>query len=342
MTWLTWRQLRVPAAAVYVAVAGFAAVLLITGPRLRAIVASGANLFDSLTGRDQTLFYAGIIVIAVAPAVLGAFWGAPLVARELENGTHRLVWNQSVTRTRWLATKLGLTTLGAASAVGLLTWAISWWSDPMDGAASQTRGSFPTRLTPVSFAMRGLVPVGYVVFAVVLGATLGIILRRSLPAMAITLALFAFVQVAVPLWVRPHLIAPVTTNLAFSGKTLDSISGDPIGGAVTIELHTPDRGDWVLTNQTLNAAGQASALPAWFGDCLPPPPTAARTSERAQVAGDMDACLDRLNTEGYRQRLVYQPADRFWPLQFAETGLFLAVSGLLAGLCFWWTRKRLS
>ena len=47
-------------------------------------------------------------MVALAPAVIGAFWGAPLVARELEAGTHRLVWNQSVTRTRWLATKLGV------------------------------------------------------------------------------------------------------------------------------------------------------------------------------------------------------------------------------------------
>ena len=51
-------------------------------------------------------------MLAVVPAVVGAFWGAPLVARELEAGTHRLAWTQSVTRGRWLATRLGLTLLG--------------------------------------------------------------------------------------------------------------------------------------------------------------------------------------------------------------------------------------
>ena len=50
--------------------------------------------------------------MAVVPAVVGAFWGAPLVARELEAGTHRLAWNQAVTRTRWLTTKLAVTALG--------------------------------------------------------------------------------------------------------------------------------------------------------------------------------------------------------------------------------------
>jgi len=39
------------------------------------------------------------------PALLGIFWGAPLIARELETGTCRLAWNQSVTRTRWLTVK---------------------------------------------------------------------------------------------------------------------------------------------------------------------------------------------------------------------------------------------
>jgi hypothetical protein len=31
------------------------------------------------------------------------FWGAPLVAGELESGTFRLAWTQDVSRVRWLA-----------------------------------------------------------------------------------------------------------------------------------------------------------------------------------------------------------------------------------------------
>ena len=342
MTWLTWRQLRTQAAAVYALVAAVAVVVVVTGPRLRDLVTNGADVYDSLTRSDQVLFYAGVIAVAAAPAVIGAFWGAPLVARELENGTHRLVWNQSVTRTRWLATRLGLTTLAAAAAVGLLTWAVTWWSEPMDGTVSHTRGSLPSRLTPVSFAMRGLVPVGYAVFAVVLGATVGIILQRSLPAMAVTLALFAFVQVAVPLWVRPHVVTPVTVTLTISEDSLDSINGSPYGGPESIELHTANREDWVLTNETVNAAGQATALPAWLAECLPGPGGPSGTTQTNQQAPPIGGCFERLDAEGYRQRIVYQPEDRFWPLQLAETGMFLVGSGLLAGLCFWWTRTRLS
>ena len=209
MIWLTWRQLRVQAAAVVVGVIAMAVVLASTGPRLAELAKAGVDdVFDKLTSTDVTLFWAGLVVVAAVPALVGAFWGAPMVARELEAGTHRLVWNQSVTRTRWLTTKLTVTTLVAALAVGALTLAVTWWADPVDGVVSRARGGLPELLTPVSFAMRGVVPVAYTVFAVVLGVTLGAVLRRSLPAMAVTLALYVAVQVAVPIWVRPHLVPP--------------------------------------------------------------------------------------------------------------------------------------
>ena len=96
------------------------------------------SIFDHLTTTDRNLFYAGI-------ALLGGFWGAPLVVRELETGTHRLVWSQSVTRTRWLATRLGVSVLAAAAAVGVLTLAVTWWSD-----RSTTPSATPTVVCPVA------------------------------------------------------------------------------------------------------------------------------------------------------------------------------------------------
>jgi hypothetical protein len=104
------------------------------------------------------------------------------------------------------------------------------------------------------------------------------------------------------------------------------------------------QGDWVLANETLNAKGQVTALPSWFGDCLPPPPGPGG-ADRVAVVGSGDpitTCLTRLDAEGYRQRLTYQPADRFWRLQLLETGMFLAGSALLTWFCFWWTRRRLT
>jgi hypothetical protein len=343
MIWLSWRQFRIQAAAAGLAAIAVTVVLAITGPRLADLARRSTDIFDLLTRTDRFLFYAGIVLLAVAPAVIGAFWGAPMVARELETGTHRLVWNQTVTRSRWLATRLGLTVGAAALAMGAMTVAVTWWSGPLDGAVSNTRGGLPARLTPVSFGMRGLVPVAYTVFAIVLGVALGIVVRRSLPAMALTLAVVAFVQIASPLWIRPHLVPPVTVNVSLTERRLDSISLAGGSGPVSIALSTGNRRDWILSNTTVDAAGHEAHLPAWFTGCLPSPsPTPAPIVDGPVQARPVDTCLARLTGEGYRQRIVYQPADHFWRLQAAEAALFLLLSGLLTAFCFWFTRTRLS
>jgi ABC-type transport system involved in multi-copper enzyme maturation permease subunit len=341
--WLTWRQCRTQFIVVYGLVAAACVWLAVTGPTVARLARHNNNVYDLLTSNDRLLFNGGIAVLTVAPAVIGIFWGAPLVARELETGTYRLAWNQSVTRGRWLAVKLGFAVLSAAVAVAILTTAITWWAHPIDGATGSQHGSLASRLTPVSFAMRGIVPVAYAVFALLLGTLIGLVLRRSVPAMALTLAVYVVVQIAVPLWVRPHLVPETTTSMVFSDATLDGISIDS-SGTTTITTHA-DRGDWVLSNETVDAQGRASALPSWFSTCLPPAPGAGQPSGHAKVnqdRGTLDACLARLTDEGYRQRLVYQPKDHFWPLQWAETGLYLGASALLAWLSFWWTRRRLS
>jgi hypothetical protein len=342
MIWLTWRQLRAQLVAVYVLVATACLVLLVSGPRIAALARKKVDVYDALTSGDRFVYYAGIAVLAVAPAVIGIFWGAPLVARELEGGTHRLTWNQSVTRSTWLAVKLASSLCAAALAVGLLSAAVTWWAKPLDGATGNQRGSLYPHLTPISFAMRGIVPIGYAVFALLLGTACGLLLRRSIPAMALTLAIYVVVQVAVPLWVRPHLLPPTVASVTISLSTLDAL-GSTGSGPVQVRLHTADRDDWILSNQTVDGAGHPVALPSWFRGCTPPPSSAASSSTRRNAdAVGLDTCFRRLTSAGYHQRVVYQPASRFWPLQWAETGLYLVVSALLAAFSFWWTRSRLT
>jgi len=342
--WLSWRQLRIQAAAAALGVAVAAIVLAVTGPRIAGLT---GNIFDQLTQLDRWLYSAGIVVLAVTPAVLGAFLGAPLVARDVEGGTHRLAWTQSVTRGRWLLTKLGLALLTAAVTMGVLALAVTWWADPLDAAQSETRGSLPSRITPVAFDMRGIVPVAYGVFAVALGVAVGAVVRRSLAAMAITLAVYVFVTVAVPIWVRPHLIPPVRQTLALGNDTIDGITmhGDGPNPPTTITAHTANPADWVLSNQTVDRSGRAvESLPSWFAQCLPPPPPVAaeKAGQGAASRNSLNACLQRLSDEGYRQQVSYQPANRFWSLQWAETGVFAVASGLLAWFTFWWVRRRLT
>jgi|tagenome__1003787_1003787.scaffolds.fasta_scaffold20983343_2 hypothetical protein len=343
MTWLTLRQLRASAAGLFAVVAAVAVVLAVTGPALfRLHRADPALFFDRLSSADSFLYYAGVGAVVLVPALIGIFWGAPLIARELETGTHRMVWTQSVSRTRWLAVKLGLTALAALGVTALLSLAVTWWSSPMDGAQSTTRGALPTRFTPIVFDGRGVAPLGYALFALVLGTTLGAVLRRTLPAMALTLLVLLGVQIAVPLWIRPHLVPPVERTVAATVSTMTDIT---LGqdGKLTLGVTTGSPNAWILVDETVDASGRPVQLPAWFGACLPPPPSqAGQGATQAQGDGGLAACFDRLAAEGYRQHLVYHPNSSFWPLQWAEAGLFAGLSALLAGCCFWWTRRRLA
>jgi ABC-type transport system involved in multi-copper enzyme maturation permease subunit len=344
MTWLTLRQLRASAAGLFVAVAAAVVALAVTGPALaRLYHNSPSAFFDRLTGGDTGLYYAGLAATVLAPALIGLFWGAPMIARELENGTHRMVWTQSVSRTRWLASKLGLTALVALAATGVLTLAVTWWSIPFDGAQGSTRGAMPTRLNPVVFMGRGVAPLGYALFALVVGALLGAVLRRTLTAMAVTLVVLVGVQIAVPLWIRPHLAAPVDRTVTLSLATMSEIN---LGadGKLTLGVNAGGPKAWRLADETVDASGRPVAVPSWFADCLPPPPGQGQAEGVAEAQGQdrLAACFTRLTDEGYRQHVVYQPDSNFWSLQWAELGLLTVLSGLTATLCFWWVRRRLS
>jgi hypothetical protein len=343
MIWLTWRQFRTQMSAIFAAVVFLAIAMAVTGHELvHDYHVDATGFLDRLQAdkTDQSLYLVGLAVLYAAPTVIGAFWGAPLIARELEAGTHRLVWNQSTTRHRWLAVKLGITGVAALAATGLLSVAVSWWSSPIDRAIAHGHAAGPfslPRLYPVVFGARGVVPIGYTAFALTLGVALGLIVRRSVPAIAVTLAVVVAVQLAMPLVVREQLIAPVRIAVAITPATITGIHGSPPrnGPGVIVEGFTVTAGkpgDWMLSNQTINAAGKVvQRLPAWVEGCVPAPP---EPGTRAQVPRPTQACFARLAAAGYRQQVTYQPAGRFWALQWRETAIFVALALLLTGFCF--------
>jgi ABC-type transport system involved in multi-copper enzyme maturation permease subunit len=354
MIWLTWRQFRIQALVIFATVGALGIVLAVTGPHLLDLYnADKVNFLGriGLDGINKFLYLAGQVLLYAAPPIIGAFWGAPLIARELETGTHRLVWNQSITRHRWLATKLGLTGLAAMAVTGLLSLAVSWWSGPMDRAVANGTGigifNLP-RIVPAIFGARGVVPIGYAAFAFALGVAVGLVVRRSVVAIAVTLAAVAAVQILMPLTLRSHLVAPVQTDITITATNIREfmIQGPPgeVGrpdpttaqvGRIGVKAGGP--GDWMLSNRTINAAGQvAGLLPHWVIDCGPPLPGAKGTPQSSQ------ACFTRLADEGYRQQVSIQPASHFWALQWRETGILLALALLLTGFCFWRIRCDLS
>jgi hypothetical protein len=348
MIWLTWRQFRVQAVTAGAALAAFAILLAATGPHLAGLYAASpitgchgggtcANAANTFLNRLTTIspypivYVIGIALILAAPAIIGIFWGAPLIAREIETRTFAVAWNQSITRTQWLAVKLAPTGLAAMAVTEVLSLMQAWWADPISKAvglgASQSwqlpfifsHGRFGLPIFPIS----GIVPLGYAAFAFALGTATGALIRRAVPAMAVTLAIFAAVQVATPLWVRPHLIPPDRTVV--SGPSFFAAASMSVG---TLEASSvPGQpGAWIISSGAINAAGRpVSAFPA---ACMPPPP---------QKPPDPGQCMA---SRGIREAITYKSASRYWPLQWIETGIFLALAFVLAGFCFWRIGRR--
>ncbi|MEV8375030.1 ABC transporter permease subunit [Kribbella sp. NPDC056861] len=348
MIWLTWRQFRLQALVLIVAVAILTVFLTVTGPGLADDYQQYAGGFLKQIQFDRIntyLYTVGQVLLYAAPPVIGAFWGAPLIARELEAGTHRLVWNQSITRTRWLVTKLAVTGLGAIVVTGLLSLAVTWWSDPIDDAigTGQAAGIFNIpRLLPPVFGARGIVPIGYAAFAFALGVAVGLVVRRSVVAIAITLAAVIAVEVLSPMLLRPHLMTPAEANVIVTAENMRGLqlSGpeeDPV--VLQLEAKLEGEGNWKLSEHTVNSAGVVQkTLPSYIAECGPPPPNAQETTPRPP----MSSCFQRLADDGYRQLIKYQPANRFWDLQWREFGLFLLLAAGLTGFCFWRIRRDLS
>ncbi|RSM35284.1 transporter [Amycolatopsis balhimycina DSM 5908] len=325
MTWLTWRQFRMPALSVFAGLIAIAVVLAITGPDL-----VGRTDFSD----EDTLFYGTILALYLLPAVIGVFWGVPMITRELESGTHSLVWNQTVTRKRWLTTKLGFGLLAAMVVAGLLGWAVSWWASPIDAlAAKQTDRGMVSRIAPVVFGARGIVPIGYAAFALALGVAIGMLLKRTVAAMAVTLAVLAAVLLLVPNFVRPYLLPLQTETVPIVSKDITNITGNDKQGITQIGVRNP-AGAWVLANETVDSAGNvADPLPDFIQVCAPKPGPGAGPPER----GTMETCMAQLGAHGYQQRLTFQPGSRFWPLQWLELALYLAMTALLT----WFSFRRL-
>jgi hypothetical protein len=143
--------------------------------------------------------------------------------------------------------------------------------------------------------------------------------------MAITLAIFAAAQLAMPLWIRPHLVPPSHTIAAIAAADLQYADLD----ADVVPGHP---GAWILSSQALNPAGQSvSTIPA---ACA----SAAYPGQKGGASGSTPAqCMQ---SRGYREAVTYIPTSRYWPLQFVETGVFLALTLILAGVCFWRLGRR--
>lgn len=159
MMWLVWRQHRVQVLATIGLLLALGAFLLAMGREAATVVS----------------------YLPIVPLLVGVFWGAPVLSRELERGTHRLAWTQSVTRRHWLAAKLGglgLVVTLAGLALGLM---INAWAKASDSDVFADE---------VLFGGTGIAVGAWWLFAFVLGVSTGGLTRRLLPAIGVTIAVF--------------------------------------------------------------------------------------------------------------------------------------------------------
>jgi hypothetical protein len=224
--WLAWRQQRLSA--------GIGAAALVLAAAIAAYHRSGmldalhSGLFDhcatgplyctrSDTGLPllldvEPLKYLGALNIAL-PVVIGVFWGAPLLGRDRELGTHRMILTQSVSRGQWFASRFALAAATTTALAGLLTGVFAWWWRP---AADRSYGLFWYDNTALSGS--GPRVVAAALFGLAAGTLLGLLARRVLAAMVLTLLVTGMMTLLLEWTHRARLLAPPHTYVS-AGST---------------------------------------------------------------------------------------------------------------------------
>jgi hypothetical protein len=319
MIWLTWAQHRREAMVTAVLLGIAAALLVITGLSMIAdfqqsgvakclgpaspavglfVGGSPCDAAQAFPLRWHRVTLGAFLALITLPALLGVFIAAPLFSREIEYGTHLLAWSQSITRLRWAAIKVGLVTLGVIVAAAALATLVTWWRGAMDLADFNGQWA--------AFDIEGLVPVGYATFALALGTLAGLVIGRTVPAMAATLFAFVAVRVAVA-QIRPHFIQPLT------------------GPAIGI-----GRGTWITSSSAYYVDAQGHQL------TLDQVNAVGRAFSGSSGSGYMDYLLQH----GIRFLADYQPAERFWTFQLIEAAVFVGLASALIAATLWWLQRR--
>ncbi|MFE0106581.1 ABC transporter permease [Streptomyces sp. NPDC059009] len=264
------------------------------------IGASGCHDYQSAGDWLSGTTYVDSKALLIVPFLVGAFVAGPAIARELESRTHLLAWSQSVPPARWLAAKLALAALtatalslalmgalqlGRTDADGFSTWGLDW----------SERGAYEAT---------GPALVAYCLLAVAVGALTGLLVRRTVAAMAVSGLVTGAVLLALGS-VRWDLLPTRTTTGKTYGNDLDDLFVN-VGPAQDV---------YVTDSGALNSLGQRFHP----GEC------GYRCPADDKVTG------------WYSD---YHPRSHFWYIQFIETGIVLALAALAVYAAFRVLRRR--
>jgi hypothetical protein len=319
---LTWRQHRAQLLTAVALIAVLAGYLLFMGHQMTSYMASiGLNACLASHGRCDVLARAFFdrfgnasqmfSLLDLVPLLAGLFWGAPLIARETERGTHRLAWTQSVSRRRWLTVKLAAFTGAAVLAAAIVSLLLAWWLRPFNQLIAVGAGGNVNRMTPGVFDLSGTMPAAGALFAFALGTAAGALIRRTVPAMAVTLGGY------LALW-RPmessryHFIAPLTAHGPFG-------STPPVPPSA-----------YVIANSYTTASGHPVDFSVIANAC------------QTTHGGETGVPLSCLAAKGFQFSTTYQPDSRFWAIQGIETGILVGAAVALLGIAAWWAARHIN
>jgi hypothetical protein len=328
MAWVTWRQHRLALAGVTVFLGAVTAGILIGGTALRHAhsAAVAACHFANSPGCQGAVidfngtngFLSNGFILQALPVLIGAFVGAPVLARELETGTFRYAWTQGFGRWRWALAKLVLLAAAVTITGGLFSLLLSWYYQPYFAAGNQDQGLEQfTPFSPGIFDLRGISFAAWTLTAFSVGALAGMLIRRVVPAIVATLAVYTGLAFAAGGLLRQHYWPPlVTTNLNIPGTA------------------------WILS-QWWTKDGKF-AFAGWPSNrlfqqfCPKGPPGSVGPFGKPKA----EALAQCLTPHGYTQWTSYQPASRLWLFQWIESGWLLALSALLIAATIWLVRRR--
>ena len=319
MAWITWRQHRIALGGVAAFLGALAVYVWIMGLRLHhayaaayacrpAISPACADRINSLIDMNHVLV--GGYVLQAVPALIGAFIGAPVLARELETGTFRYTWTQGFGRWRWALAKLVALAVIVAVAAGAIGLLFSWYYQPYFSTGNQRLEL--SQLSPFSsglFDLRGVAIAAWTVVAFAIGALAGMLARRVVPAIVATLAAYTGLAAVTANVLRQHYLTPLLThNLNVSGGAWISSQWWTKGGTVAFTGRPPDD----LLRQLCSS--------------VPVGPLGKPSH------GAFFQCLAQ---HGYTMWTRYQPASRFWAFQWIEASWLVALSMLLIAATVW-------
>jgi len=239
MIWVSWRQHRSQAIVGLGLLCALVVYGLLLGLQMRNSFSQnhlatclahslGASCPNSVANFDNS--FGSLVnigfwsVLLLLPGLIGAVVGATVLGRELEMGTWRLAWSQTVPRTRWLVIQLAVVATGLVVLGAAMTLVITWYRAPMD----RLTGHFVHN----AYDYEGLVLTAYILFAFGLAVLFGQLLRRTIPAMLSALVPWVAVRLIVEFLLRPHFMAP----LQLTHPILVHCSGGPCGGNGIVDV----------------------------------------------------------------------------------------------------------